>query len=333
MVVPAKKIPQENRDVRFMKPKELRQHPLQNQVYFPCSSADDRNLEKDIAAFGIQVPIDVMPAKNKAGLPAHTMTDGHRRREIAMKLHLAVVPVRVRDDLADMTRAEIFAWFLRQGMDRRNLDPVEKVSLAFKHYCVISGKRLEDLDYRDPAAKQYVAEYLGQNVRNISRHARLLSAPSDIQAAVKRGDLPLTVGERVADLPPEDQQALVKTIKSASEPKKVLALVRGALPEKKTTPARAARVAGRLLRSVVDHLNQLNEKASDLPASMLSAQLTSLEQVAAMLASLISRAHGKKVAIKAAKISLKKVPEEIVPAEDIDVQGPQYAFPDEFLAE
>jgi len=207
---------------RRLKLSQLKDYPLQSLTYGPTSTDEDERL-KDVLRTGHYDPLHVMPAHNRAGLPANTILDGHRRAGLLADLDLDAAEVVVRHDLADADRATVDTVFYDFALGRRNSHPLDLARMVVRKYEIEKRRPQGGLKLCDEAeARDRVGRVIGMSGRNLQRYFRLLLTPVEVQAAVRDGHLPLVMGERVEGLSKQQQAEIAKRIANGEKPKAVV---------------------------------------------------------------------------------------------------------------
>lgn len=194
---------------------QLRSNQLQR-VYFPkCSRAEDEQLDADLALNVQRDPIHVMPPCNRAGLPAYTILDGHRRAASLRRLGRTSAIVIVRWDLQHADAEKVEAEYLRFNQNRRQLEPLSVVQNFKRQKELEAGRRLDA--YELQALDKTISAMLGgMCLRNAQRYLHAADAPPEIQTAFRHGDITLTVAAQVGGLNSEIQQEIVSAIASVT---------------------------------------------------------------------------------------------------------------------
>lgn len=220
---------------------ELVPHPDQGKFFKDLDGPNLQELAADIAKNGLDHPIDVLP-KNKAGFPVNTITGGHQRRRAQMLLKRKETLVRVRYDLADATRDEIDAEFLRDNLHRRQMGPLAKARTALALYEKERGRKVSTTDWGDlDTARDYVGKLNGMSGRNLQRYFCILYTPHSVQEAFERGDLKLVDAARVAQLDDAVQNKIAAEIRDGKIPRDVVRRQLRDLPKKCPRPVRTFR--------------------------------------------------------------------------------------------
>ena len=191
---------------------DLHPHPLQAK-YFDAP-ANDEALRESLRE-GQDVPIEILPANNAAGLEANTIVAGHRRAHLLQELGKTHALVIVRDDLLQATAGEIETIFLGSNLHRRQLHPVAEV-LAAKRLLVLKHQREDRLPPSLAHVVNCVAAVMPhKDAKTWRRYAQLLDAPDEIIKAVRDGRLNLVHGARVHSLPVKTQAKIAAQIVKA----------------------------------------------------------------------------------------------------------------------
>lgn len=130
-------------------------------------------LAESIQRDGLMQPIVVRADPHHEG--QYQLVAGERRWRAAQLAELPQLPALVRD-LSDQQIAE---WALVENLQREDLDPIERAR-AFRHLVDQFG-----------LTHDQVASRVGVNRVSVSNLLRILDLETDIQGAVRRGDLTL----------------------------------------------------------------------------------------------------------------------------------------------
>ena len=139
---------------------DLHSHPSQDTLFLKPTAKEIERLAQDIAANGLQVPLDV--------LPDGTLLRGHSRCLALELLGEAQVTVNVRYDLAEASEQEQLNFLIDDNLHRRQLSPVEIARCAIAKIGQLqaldgSGKRRIK-----GKLKEQVAAELGMSKRNLN---------------------------------------------------------------------------------------------------------------------------------------------------------------------
>ena len=192
---------------------DLHPHPLQAK-YFDAPANDE--VLKESLQEGQDVPIEVLPANNAAGLEANTIVAGHRRAQLLKELGKTHALVVVRDDLLQATAEDVEAIFLGSNFHRRQLHPVDEALIA-KRLLVLKHQREGNLPPSFAHIVNCVAEVMPhKDIKTWRRYAHLLNAPEEVIKAVRDGRLNLVHGARVHSLPIKIQTKIAAQIAKAA---------------------------------------------------------------------------------------------------------------------
>ncbi len=208
------KVTFESRNIDDLKP-----FPSQPLFYGEESQADDDALKQRLRN-GQTERIPIMPFPNRAELPENTMLDGHRRTQLWKKIGTQQIKVVVRGDLADADFASVEAEFLQYNVNRRQLHQIDKARIAKRLFEIEKGRSRGALrSWEDAEARDRVGKVIGMGGRELQRYWRLLKTPLEVQNAVRKNLLPLTLGERVAGLKKEQQERIAEQIREITSVK------------------------------------------------------------------------------------------------------------------
>jgi len=165
--------------------RKLKPHPRQAETFPDLPDADLDALAADMAANGLQHPIEI--------LPGGVILAGHQRVRAAKKLGWKEIDVVVRHDLAAAGDVATTAYFIGDNLNRRQLSPLAKARCVAELIELEAGRRIEDMYGEDrDNVKKTVAQRMGMSQRNLNRYLLALKAPLPIQMAFERGHLSLT---------------------------------------------------------------------------------------------------------------------------------------------
>ncbi|MEI8371657.1 MAG: hypothetical protein WCJ35_02365 [Planctomycetota bacterium] len=266
---------------------QLREYPLQTRTYSPTSVDEDERL-KAVLRTGCYDPLHVMPPHNKAGLPADTLLDGHRRARLLRELGMDEAQVVVRHDLINAERPVVDMTFYDFALGRRNSQPLDLARMVMDRYEIEKNrprKKFLSGDYQD--TRDRIGKVLGMSGRNFDRYFNVLLCPREIQDAVcevdRRKRLNLIPAARVAGLKPEQQQDIAARIRAGENPKTVVAAYFAASTGRHKKASAAFMSAVKHLKAVVLDLKGRTDK---IYRKDLKDQLPLFDQVAGLLASL-----------------------------------------------
>lgn len=185
----------------------LKPHPLQAELIRDMSEAELESLQDSIAQTGQQQPIEITTD--------NVILDGHQRVAALRKLGRAEAWVRVRKDLD--TPDKVAAYFVDQNLNRRQLDPLDKVRLATKLFELERTKESSRL-----SVKEYIAQRLGMTRRNLDRYLSVAETPMPVQNAYSQRRLSLVSAARVARLSTDVQSMIAAQIAGGEDAEKVV---------------------------------------------------------------------------------------------------------------
>ena len=136
-------------------------------------------LADSIRTHGLREKIQVMPARNKAGLPADSILDGHQRRAAFLMLGQTSTKVVVRYDLLQCDANEVEEEYLSFNADRRHMDTLSLASIALRRFELEKSRPRGELGmYEQEEARDRIAKLfrLGSG-RTASRYWRVLKTP------------------------------------------------------------------------------------------------------------------------------------------------------------
>jgi len=212
-----------NNQVRRVPLAKLKAHPKQGDIYETLPVAELRALADNMKSEGLRDPVEVMPAKNKAGLPAGTIVDGHNRVAAAKILGWRQIDVVIRYDLLDVDTDAAEAAYISANLRRRQLHPLDKAAAALRAYELeIHKSGFGDMDYGEIAeAYARISAAAGYSGRHLNRLINVLRTPRAIQRGVRDDQLPIVMADRISRLSQEDQQKLAAEIQSLGDVSKI----------------------------------------------------------------------------------------------------------------
>ena len=214
----------DNNRVRRMSLKKLEPHPKQGEIYESLPLAELRALAESMRLDGQRQPVEIMPAKNKAGLPAGTVIDGHNRIAAATLLGWTHIDVVIRCDLLDADAAAVELAHINANLLRRQLHPLDKAAALKRAYEIEKSKDL--MTYQQEAeAYARLCAAAGLSGRHGKRLMNILSTPRAIQRAVRDGHLSIVMADRISRLPTAVQEQIVDGIMLLSTGKQIQAVV------------------------------------------------------------------------------------------------------------
>jgi hypothetical protein len=200
---------------------ELIPFPTQDQMFSPCSEAENDRFRENIRSQKLSVVIHVLP-DNAAGLPPNTILSDHRRHRALMEIGFREYGVWVRYDLADATLGELECVFMDPNDQRRQLSQLELARIAVRRFEIELGKEPGDLtadERRDAIARVQAATDLEE--RNARRYVHIVHAPLTIQNAFEQHELTLNEASSLAVLPSVLLDDADHAIRSGKSPKEV----------------------------------------------------------------------------------------------------------------
>ncbi len=162
----------------------------------PRKYFDDEKISQladSISQFGVLQPIIVKEAQN-----GYEIIAGERRYRACLKANLKQVPVIVSEvDRYDASRISIV-----ENIQREDLSAIEE---AYAYKSLIEDYELTQVE---------VSEAVGKKPSTISNKLRLLKLASDVQDAIKSGDITERHGRAMLSLGEEDQIRYLNKIKT-----------------------------------------------------------------------------------------------------------------------
>ena len=215
---------------------EVSPYPHQSRIYGDLAEPQLKSLTDSMAVGGQREPIHVLPPGNAAGLPDHTVIDGHQRRAAAESLDWPTVRAVVRWDLTDASAEDIHRLFLRTNFERRQLNPMQQALVIVAIHESVTDRRRKYFSGDDWCmVRDQIAEYLDLSQRNAMRYVRVLNTPEAIQIAVRDGRLTcLSLAEKVEKLPADQQEELAAKIEQIDNPRAAKRLVEQYVPPPKS---------------------------------------------------------------------------------------------------
>lgn len=229
---------------------DLVPHPDQATYFGPYGENERAALQSNIEANGLRVPIEVLPPRNRAGLPALTILSGHTRCEILIGLDHVVSDVRVRHDLAKATRSEVDKVFISDNYNRRQLDPLDRARVALRLFELERDKRVRTAVGHPPVEgelRDRIGSILGVSGRNLARYFSILTAPLEVQRAFQASALKLVDAARVATLAKNEQLRFAARLSDGDDAQAVVA---DFFPPRPSTHAKASDALASFVRSL-----------------------------------------------------------------------------------
>lgn len=175
-----KKKPQAPPKEEVRKLKDLVEHPLQPLYNDGLSGQAFKEFARDVKG-GLRDKIQVLPA-NKAGLPANTILDGHKRKLALEHNGETFATVIVRYDLAEADALTLELKFLKFNMHREHRDTLLQARTALRIYEIEKKRPRGELKwYEEGEARNRVGKTTGMSGRNLSRYFRLLKTHIEVQ--------------------------------------------------------------------------------------------------------------------------------------------------------
>jgi hypothetical protein len=197
--------------------------------------ADMKELVASIKQVGLLEPATVIRNERKIG--RFEMVAGHRRKHAAKLAGLTHIPVIVRD----MDHDEATIYMVDSNLKREKLTPMEKArayTMKTEALRRKMGRRskeelaaLEAEGKKPMTADQELAAQTGESVATVQRFKTLTKLTPPMQQMVDKGELPVNTAADIAQMKPEEQNALADAIeKEASRagtltPEKIQAAV------------------------------------------------------------------------------------------------------------
>lgn len=170
---------------------KLKDHPRQAEMFGDVDEEELRALAENMRKHGLRDPVKVTPDG--------TVIAGHQRVRAAERLGRKEIDVVVRHDLVAEGSEAVERHFVETNFIRRQLSPLARAK------CI---KRLMELEEERSTAsfgftkteelKNRIARRMGLSVRSVNRYLLLLDAPTAIQSAFDRGEIPLVTAGKVA---------------------------------------------------------------------------------------------------------------------------------------
>lgn len=264
---------------------QLKDYPLQAQTYAPTSGDEDERL-KAVLRTGHYDPLHIMPPHNKAGLPADTKLDGHRRARLLQDLGIDTAEVIVRHDLVNAERAVVDMAFYDFALGRRNSQPLDLARMVMDRYEIEKKRPRQRFGWRDyEETRDHIGKVLGMSGRNFGRYYNVLLGPREVQDAFRDKRLKLDMAARVAGLTPKQQEEIAARIRAGENPKDVVAAYFTASNgrHKRATPGFTA-----LVKALNKALSDIGDRPDHVYRVAIKEQLPLLEQSKALLGKLIS---------------------------------------------
>lgn len=244
-------------------------HPLHEEFARPADH-EIENLKEDIERRGLQHPIEITPDG--------VVLAGRKRCMALSELGYAEVLCRVRYDLADADEATMAQHVLADNIVRHQASSLE-LARAYK-LLRENWPHPPTGDLRDA-----IGEFLNMSGRSLDRLSRVLKTPRPIQDAFEAGRLTLLEANRIASMPPAQQEAIATEIARSVEPKAALAAAEGRdlkkiEPKRPPTPTNSPP-----LMALVSATSAFVDACQDNGTELLEEQRTVLAHVIDRLAS------------------------------------------------
>ena len=183
-------------------------------------------LKADIKSKGLLHPIMVLPPKNAAGLPAHTVITGHTRRKILLELGHDTTEALVRYDLRSATRTDVDKLFLTDNVARRQQDRLGQARAAVRLFEIEraqKGRSVLGDPFQNGELRDRIGGIVAMSGRNLARYLNVLSAPVEVQDAFQAKRVTLVTAAKVSNLPKDDQERLAARLRAGEDAKDVFA--------------------------------------------------------------------------------------------------------------
>ena len=183
--------------------------------------ADMKELVARIKQVGILGPATVIRNERKIG--RFEMVAGHRRKHAAKLAGLTHIPVIVRD----MDHDEATIYMVDSNLKRDKLTPMEKArayTMKTEALRRKMGRRskeelaaLEAEGKKPMTADQELAAQTGESVATVQRFKTLTKLTPPMQQMVDKGELPVNTAADIAQMKPEEQNALADAIEKEAK--------------------------------------------------------------------------------------------------------------------
>ncbi len=261
----------------------LREHEFQAAVYLPRPQWQVEELAKDMAANGLNEPVEVTSDG--------TIISGHGRVAAARLLGWKTIRCRVRADLEAEGPDAVKRRLLEANLTRRQLGMIEQA----RHYQELlflerrKGSRCVDRQDVKGDLRDLVAERFGVSGRTLDRWLLLLTLPPPVQQAVGDGRLALTLALKLWALDKGVVAGVANAIEAGEPP---AAAVKAVLAAGVGTPSRATADVARLLGVAAQTATRLTGRMDELPPHYLTRKLDALRSGRALFDRLIAAAGG-----------------------------------------
>ena len=183
--------------------------------------ADMKELVASIKQVGLLEPATVIRNERKIGRVE--MVAGHRRKHAAKLAGLTHIPVIVRD----MDHDEATIYMVDSNLKREKLTPMEKArayTMKTEALRRKMGRRskeelaaLEAEGKKPMTADQELAAQTGESVATVQRFKTLTKLTPPMQQMVDKGELPVNTAADIAQMKPEEQNALADAIEKEAK--------------------------------------------------------------------------------------------------------------------
>jgi ParB/RepB/Spo0J family partition protein len=194
----------------------LKEHPQQNALFGDVSDEELASLAEHIEQHGLQHPVEIAPDG--------TIITGHQRVRAARRLGWTEIEVVIRHDLAQADPAIIEAHLINDNFVRRQLSPLGR-GRCIKRLMELEVGRSADRfgSTKREKLKARIASQMKLSLRTVSRYLLVLQAPTAVQQAFDRAELPLIVAGKVAMLSQTEQALIAKRIENGENAANVVA--------------------------------------------------------------------------------------------------------------
>jgi ParB family chromosome partitioning protein len=262
----------------------LTPHPKQAELFPEPPEHEVQELAADLKAHGQITPAEV--------LPDGTLLGGHRRLKAARHLGWAELTEWVREDLANDPKAAE-ARLIEDNLYRRNMGPLGRARCYQRLKELAhgtSGGRLYAVDKVE--LRDRLGKHLGVSGRTLDRHLRVVtSTPVEVQHAVEARKLPVTLAERVADLPKAQREQVAAQIAAGGKPADV---VRAALPKPDGKHKLAKDAIGAFLRSLERGVADLEGRVESVGVRLQPEEFALLDRAEDLVRRLRKQANKRK---------------------------------------
>ena len=183
--------------------------------------ADMKELVASIKQVGLLEPATVIRNERKIG--RFEMVAGHRRKHAAKLAGLTHIPVIVRD----MDHDEATIYMVDSNLKREKLTPMEKArayTMKTEALRRKMGRRskeelaaLEAEGKKPMTADQELAAQTGESVATVQRFKTLTKLTPPMQQMVDKGEIPVNTAADIAQMKPEEQNALADAIEKEAK--------------------------------------------------------------------------------------------------------------------